>query len=131
MTINQTNFPLIQQGMNNMSYTYRVYIIDLKKTVLKCPKFKARNPKYKEGKPCVYVGSTGINTEERFKQHVYGKKSKKGKSLSNKYAKKFGKKLRYKDMKKIRPRKTRTSIELNEEGVAIELQSRGWAVWCG
>ena len=114
-----------------MTYTYRVYIIELKKTVLKRPKFKARNPNYQEGKPCVYVGSTGIGVERRFRQHVCGTKSKKGKSLSNNYAKNYGKRLRYNDMKNIRPRKTRLSIEKKEAKVAMDLQSRGWAVWWG
>jgi len=115
--------------MTKMAYQYRVYIIDLKKTVLGKPKFKARNPKYKDGKPCVYVGSTGISIEKRFKQHICGEKSKKGRSLSNKYTKKYGKRLRYNDMKTIRPRKTRQAIEKKEAEVAQELQSRGWAVW--
>ena len=114
-----------------MPYTYRVYIVDLKKAVLGLKKFTARNPDYQEGKPCVYVGSTGINVEERLKQHLRGKKPKKGKSLSNRYVKEYGKRLRYNDMKKIRPRKTRLSIEKKEAEVAKELQSKGWAVWWG
>ena len=114
-----------------MPYTYRVYIIDLKKAVLGEKKFKARNPDYQEGKPCVYVGSTGIRVEERLKQHLGGEKSKKGTSLSNKYVRKYGKRLRYNDMEKIRMRKTRLSIEKKEAEVAKELQSRGWAVWWG
>ena len=107
-----------------MSYKYRVYIIDLKKSVLKRTKFKVRNENYKEGKPCVYVGSTGIGVEKRFEQHKVGYKS-------NRYAKKFGERLRYNDMKKIRPRKTRASIEKKEAEVARGLQSKGWAVWWG
>lgn len=114
-----------------MPYSYHVYIIDLKKAVLGLRKFKERNANYIEGKPCVYVGSTGINVEERFKQHVCGHKSKKGKRLSNKYAKKFGNRLRYKDMKNIRTRKTRPSIEQKESEVIKELRSKGWAVWGG
>jgi len=101
-----------------------VYIIDLNKAVLNRPKFKARNPDYKEGKPCVYVGSTCIGIEERFKQHKDGYKS-------NRYAKKYGKRLRYNDMKVIRPRKTRISIEKKESEVAKDLQSKSWAVWWG
>ena len=119
------------RSLSDMPYTYRVYIVDLEKAVLGLKKFKSRNPNYQEGKPCVYVGSTGIDVEERFRQHVCGTKSKKGKSLSNKYAKKYGKRLRYNDMNIIRPRKTRASIERKEADVAMELQSRGWAVWWG
>ena len=107
-----------------MHYTYRVYIIDLKKTVLDCSRFKTRNPNFKEGKPCVYVGSTGIDVEKRFEQHKAGYKS-------NRYAKKYGRRLRYRDMSCIRPRKTRASIEQKEAEVAEQLQQKGWAVWWG
>jgi hypothetical protein len=105
-----------------MAYTYQVYIIDLKKAVLKRSKFTTRNPNYREGKPCVYVGSTGIGVEKRFDQHKAGYKS-------NRYANKYGRRLRFSDMKGIRPRKTRASIEKKEAEVAKELQSKGWAVW--
>jgi len=107
-----------------MLYTYRVYIIDLKKSVIDSPKFMARNPNYKEGKPCVYVGSTGIGVEKRFEQHKAGYKS-------NRHVKKYWRRLRYSDMNGIRPRKTRLSIEKKETEVAIELQLKGWAVWWG
>ena len=107
-----------------MSYKYRVYIIDLKKSVLNRPRFKARNPNYKEGKPCVYVGCTGIGVEKRFEQHKVGYKS-------NRYAKKYWRRLRYSDMNGIRARKTRISVERKEAEVAIELQSKGWGVWWG
>ena len=107
-----------------MPYTYQVYIIDLDKAVLNLSRFKARNPNYKVGKPCVYVGSTGIGVEKRFEQHRTGYKS-------NRYAKKYWTGLRYSDMDGIRPRKTRSSIESKEAEVAIELQSKGWAVWWG
>ena len=107
-----------------MSYKYQVYIVDLKKSVLNHPKFKARNKNYKEGKPCVYVGSTGIGVEQRFEQHKVGYKS-------NRYVKKYWRRLRLSDMNDIRPRKTRVSIEKKEAEVAKELQAKGWAVWWG
>ena len=107
-----------------MTYKYRVYIIDLKRSVLKKSRFRARNPLYREGKPCVYVGSTGIGVEKRFEQHKAGYKS-------NRYARKYGKRLRYSDMNGIKPRKTRVSIEKKEAEIATELRSRGWAVWWG
>jgi Uri superfamily endonuclease len=107
-----------------MSYIYRVYIIDLKKSVLKRTKFKVRNENYKEGKPCVYVGSTGIGVEKRFEQHKVGYKS-------NRYVNKYWRRLRYSEINGIRPRKTRASIEKKEAEVAKELQSKGWAVWWG
>ena len=39
---------------------YSVYVIELSKDVLYEPKFKRCNPGYIPGKPCVYVGMTGL-----------------------------------------------------------------------
>lgn len=103
-------------------YHYRVYIIELKKTVLEGRRFLERNPQYEEGKPCVYVGSTGKTVEQRFEEHRVGYKA-------NRYAKKYGKRLRHGDMRSIRPRKKSRSIEQKEHEVARELQARGWGVW--
>ena len=43
-----------------------VYVIELESGVLKNKKFLEKNPDMKKGKLCVYVGSTGIDPEERF-----------------------------------------------------------------
>ena len=51
---------------------YSVYVIELNKKVLKHKKFKDANPNYDTSKHCVYVGSTELNPEERFKQHKEG-----------------------------------------------------------
>lgn len=47
-------------GLRPMAHNYRVYIIDLTKAVLKSGRFRTANPDYKDGKPCVYVGSTAL-----------------------------------------------------------------------
>ena len=105
-----------------MKHRYRVYIIDLKKSVMKKSRFKKMNPDYIPNKPCVYVGSTANSVEKRFAQHLEGVRS-------NAFAREFGKRLRYSDMQDIRPRKTRASIEQKEAEVARELRKRGWGVW--
>ena len=48
---------------------YSIYVIELKKEVLKHRKFKEANPNYIPGKPCVYVGYTSKTPEERYQQH--------------------------------------------------------------
>ena len=105
-----------------MPYRYRVYIIDLKKEVLKSGKFRAANPDYEEGKPSVYVGSTALAPATRLEQHVAGYRS-------NTFANKYGKRLRLADMKGLRPRKSRESIERKEAETAASLRLRGWGVW--
>jgi hypothetical protein len=39
---------------------HQVYVIELSKDVLLEPRFRKDNPGYVEGKPCVYVGMTGL-----------------------------------------------------------------------
>ena len=107
-----------------MTYRYRVYVIDLRKDVLKEAKFRKRNPHYIPGKPCVYVGSTGKTVEERFKEHRDGVPQR-----HNKLAHRYGRRLRLNDMKQYRPRKSRAAIEAKECEVAESLQAKGWAVW--
>jgi len=103
-------------------YHYRVYIIDLSKGVLSKRKFLERNPQYIEGKPCVYVGSTGKPVEQRYSEHKTGYKA-------NALATRYGKRLRLADMRGIRPRRSSRAIERKEHEVAAALQARGWAVW--
>ena len=40
---------------------YHVYVIELSKDVLYEAKFRKCNPGYVPGKPCVYVGMTGLD----------------------------------------------------------------------
>ena len=70
---------------------YYVYVINLDKEILKIKKFKAKNPDYIEGKPCVYVGQSVHEPRVRFNQHLNGYKA-------NRYAKKFGNFLRKKNL---------------------------------
>ena len=51
---------------------YNVYVIELSKDVLFEAKFKRCNPGYVAGKPCVYVGMTGLTPEERVANHKAG-----------------------------------------------------------
>jgi hypothetical protein len=39
---------------------HHVYVIELSKDVLFEPRFRKNNPDYRAGKPCVYVGMTGL-----------------------------------------------------------------------
>jgi len=48
---------------------YHVYVIELSKDVLDEPRFRKANPGYRAGKPCVYVGMTGLDPDVRFDKH--------------------------------------------------------------
>src|SRR4051812_2081817 len=67
-------------------YRYHVYVIELSKDVLYEPRFRKANPDYMPGKPCVYVGMTGLNPDARFDRHKAG-------IQANKYVREFGLRL--------------------------------------
>jgi hypothetical protein len=48
---------------------YHVYVVELSKDVLYEGRFKKANPGYVAGKPCVYVGMTGLDPDVRFDKH--------------------------------------------------------------
>ena len=51
---------------------YHVYVIELSPDVLYEPRFRKSNPQYIDGKPCVYVGMTGLDPDVRFDKHKAG-----------------------------------------------------------
>ena len=101
-----------------------VYVIRLKNQVWDdSSRFRKANPHYtaRGGRGCCYVGQTGIDIDERFRQH---KKGYKGSRIVKKYG-------RY-----LMRRKCRTDVtEKSDEACALEaqvaerLRSQGWAVW--
>ena len=58
-----------QRGMTNL------YVIRLDKAVLQRRKFREVNPDYRWWKPCVYVGVTALDPQDRFKQHKASRKA--------------------------------------------------------
>jgi hypothetical protein len=101
---------------------YYVYVINLDKEILKIKKFKAKNPDYIEGKPCVYVGQSVHEPKVRFNQHLDGYKA-------NRYAKKFGNYLRKKNTGVKNPYNSRKAVEKVEAETAERLRKRGYGVW--
>ena len=51
---------------------HHVYVVELSKDVLLEPRFRRCNPGYIDGKPCVYVGMTGLDPDVRFDRHKAG-----------------------------------------------------------
>jgi hypothetical protein len=100
---------------------YRVYVIELSGDVLQEGRFRRANPGYVAGRPCVYVGMTGLDPDVRFDKHKAG-------IQSNPYARRFGLRLLpelyecYKPMPYDAARDT--EVEL-----AIGLREAGYGVW--
>jgi hypothetical protein len=99
---------------------HRVYIVTLRRTVAAVKRFKQKNPGYVPGKPCVYVGMTGLSVEVRLAQHKAGYKA------GRKWVTRFGKKLRLSDMRRLRlGAMTYESACKAEVGTATKLRARG------
>jgi len=101
--------------------TSSVYVIRLGTAVLKNRRFRAANPGYVKGSPCVYVGATGLTPEERFANHKAGHKA-------NYYARAFGEELMPELFAHLNPM-TRQRALTTEITLADELRQEGFAVW--
>ncbi len=86
-------------------------------------KFRAKNPHYRprSGNPCVYVGETALDPENRFKQHMDGYKS-------SKFVKNYGRRLLPEMYEHLNPVPHDEATEW-EERLAVRLQRKGYAVW--
>lgn len=100
---------------------YHVYVIELSKDVLDEPKFRKNNPGYVDGKPCVYVGMTGLDPDTRFDKHMAG-------IQSNTYVLKYGLRLLPDLYEGFNPMSYKEA-QAREVEVGIDLRSAGFGVW--
>ena len=100
---------------------YHVYVIELSKDVLYESKFKKCNPDYISGKPCVYVGMTGLDPDVRFDKHKAG-------IQSSRYAKQYGLRLRPDLYAVYNPMPYDGARDMEVE-LAIGLRDEGYGVW--
>lgn len=100
---------------------YHVYVIELSKDVLYESKFKKCNPDYVPGKPCVYVGMTGLDPDVRFDKHKAG-------IQSNRYAKEYGLRLRPELYEVYNPMPYDGARDMEVE-LGIALREAGYGVW--
>jgi hypothetical protein len=107
-----------------MPRSYNLYVIELDPEVLKVAQFRNANPQHRDDKPCVYVGQTALEPEDRFLQHVTG-------IHSNKYVRRYGLRLRERNYRNHQGYATRAEAEREEELLAERLRKKGYAVWYG
>ena len=100
---------------------YSVYVIELSKDVLYEAKFKKCNPDYIAGKPCVYVGMTGLDPDLRFDKHKAG-------IQSNKYVKQYGLRL-WPDLYEAYNQMSYDAALDMEVELGISLRVAGFGVW--
>jgi hypothetical protein len=100
---------------------HHVYVIELSKDVLLEPRFRKCNPNYIEGKPCVYVGMTGLDPDVRFDKHKAG-------IQANSYAQKYGQRLLPDLYEAFNPMTYKDAVDREIE-IGIDLRSAGFGVW--
>jgi predicted GIY-YIG superfamily endonuclease len=100
---------------------YHVYVIELSKDVLYEGKFNKCNPAYIPGKPCVYVGMTGLDPDIRFDKHKAG-------IQANRYVTDYGLHLLPDLYEAFNPMAYDEARD-KEVDVAIDLREAGFGVW--
>ena len=100
---------------------HNVYVIELSEDVLFESRFIKGNPDYIEGKPCVYVGMTGLDPDVRFDKHKAG-------IQSNRFVLLFGMRLLPDLYEAYNPMSYDAARDMEVE-LGILLREAGFGVW--
>lgn len=100
---------------------HNVYVVELSSEVLREAKFRRCNPDYVDGKPCVYVGMTGLDPDLRFDRHKAG-------IHANAYVTKYGLRLLPDLFEGFNPMRYDAAAQREVE-IGIDLRSAGFGVW--
>ncbi len=100
---------------------HSVYVVELSPEVLNEPRFRRNNPGYVQGKPCVYVGMTGLDPDVRFDKHKAG-------IQANTYVQRYGLRLLPDLFEGFNPMDYKAAVDKEIE-VGIDLRSAGFGVW--
>ena len=100
---------------------HHVYVVELSSGVLSKPRFMKSNPGYITGKPCVYVGMTGLDPDVRFDKHKAG-------IQSNRYVQEFGLRLLPELYEMYNPLTYEDARSLEVE-LGIDFRAGGYGVW--
>ena len=100
---------------------HHVYVVELSKDVLLEPRFRKNNPHYMNGKPCVYVGMTGLDPDVRFDKHKAG-------IQANSYVRDYGIRLLPALYAMYNPMPYEGARDMEVE-LGIALREAGYGVW--
>ena len=112
--------PAVNPNMGRRNH-HNVYVIELSKDVLLEGRFIKGNPDYIDGKPCVYVGMTGLDPDVRFDKHKAG-------IQSNRYVQLFGLRLLPDLYEAYNPMAYQAAGDMEVE-LGILLREAGFGVW--
>lgn len=102
---------------------YSLYIIELDEAVRKVKRFAEANSTSAPRKPCLYIGQTALSPEERFTNHLEGKKA-------SRLVKEYGRRLRMDLLPDLaQAAGTREEAEAQEAKLAVTLRTAGFAIW--
>jgi len=100
---------------------YHVYVVELSDKVLANARFMRSNPHHVPGKPCVYVGMTGLDPDVRFDKHKAG-------IQANRYVQAYGLRLLPGLYELYNPLTYDEARSLEVE-LGIDLREGGYGVW--
>ena len=100
---------------------HSVYVVELALDVLDEPRFRRANPDYNYGKPCVYVGMTGLSPDQRFDKHMAG-------IQANRFVTRYGRRLLPQLYSVYNPMPYGAACDMEVE-LAIGLREAGYGVW--
>jgi hypothetical protein len=100
-----------------------VYVVELDDRVWNSARFRQANPDHQLGKPCVYVGMTGLDPDLRFDKHKAG-------IQANRFVFDHGLRLLPALYAVYNPMPYEAAREMEVE-LAIALREAGYGVWQG
>ena len=100
---------------------HNVYVVLLSPRVLQEAKFRRSNPQYDATKPCVYVGMTGLDPDDRFDKHKAGIRAAR-------YVTLYGERLLPGLYACYNPMPYNAARDMEVE-LAIGLREKGYGVW--
>ena len=100
---------------------HNVYVVLLSPRVLQEAKFRRCNPQYDATKPCVYVGMTGLDPDDRFDKHKAGIRAAR-------YVTLYGERLLPELYACYNPMPYNAARDMEVE-LAIDLRDKGYGVW--
>ena len=103
------------------SHHYSVYVVELADRVWNVAGFRRANPDHCLGKPCVYVGMTGLDPDLRFDRHKAG-------IQANRFVFDYGLRLLPALYEVYNPMPYAGACEMEVE-LGIGLREAGYAVW--
>jgi predicted GIY-YIG superfamily endonuclease len=103
-------------------FHHHVYVVLLSEEAARHPKVRALNPRRDPLKPCVYVGMTGLQPEERFWNHKNGEKCAR-------IVQRFGIRLLPEMFAHLNPMPFEAAAQM-EKDLAADLRTQGYTV-CG